>query len=261
MFRRTTVRKMGTALRAYVAAMAMAAACFLALGTAYAENERPAGLLWNQTGLPAVFPLQIKTTPGADYLVILSDVESNTEVLAAYARGGEFFRVLVPPGEFDIRIYYGTDWQGEEERFGTGAETGTITLPDPLRFSVKGYDRKSGHLIDLRGLIPGAEETAQVKPIDLCQNYQTVVAGREPSTEPRADPDGILDIRTILPTNLRALGPGLRPYPGYLSNSNLTPAERNLVELRYKSLKDRQAGSPELPKYRFRQDLRTRPCW
>ena len=97
--------------------------------------------------------------------------------------------------------------------------------------------------------------------IDLCQNYQTVIAGREPAAEPPPESDGILDIRTIPPRNLRALGPGLRPYPGYLANSNLTPAERNLAELRYKSLKNRQAGSPELPNYRFRQDLRTRPCW
>lgn len=261
MLGRTTFNKTNAVLRASLVVAIMSAVCLLALGPVNADSDRPAGLLWNRTGLPAVFPLQIKTTPGADYLVMLSDSSTNEEALAAYARGGEFFRVLVPPGLFDIQIYYGTNWRGEEERFGTGPETGTITLPDPLLFSVKGLDRKSGHLIDLRDVVRRTEETARVKPIDLCQNRQTVAAGRLPSGEAETHANGILDIRTIPPTNLRALGPRLRPEPGYLTNSNLTLRERNLAELRYKSLKNRQAGSPELPKYRFRQNFRMRPCW
>jgi hypothetical protein len=76
--------------------------------SAFAE-ERPQGLLWNRSGLPATIPLQIKTNAGVDYFLTLRDVERDRVVLAAYVWGGEFFQVLVPPGRFELVFASGDD--------------------------------------------------------------------------------------------------------------------------------------------------------
>ena len=125
--------------------------------TAAADEAQPAkhGLMWHRSGLPAVFPLQVKTLGPQGYYVTLTDVETERAVLAAYIEGGRFFRVLVPPGTFRVRFVYGNVWQGEEALFG---ETSSIfDVPEPLRFGVSGFNTKEGHLIDLRDLSPGLE--------------------------------------------------------------------------------------------------------
>lgn len=110
------------------------------------SDERPQGLLWNRSGLPATLPLLIKTTGDADYLLHLRDVERDRVVLAAYVRGGEFFQVLVPPGRFELVFASGEDWQGEAKLF--GVNTHIFTLDQPLKFRATMSQRK-GHLIDL----------------------------------------------------------------------------------------------------------------
>lgn len=134
---------------------------FVCLATASAAADRPQGLLWNRSGLPATLPLQVKTDPGRDYVLHLHSTETGTAVLAAYIRGGDFFRVLVPPGEFTLHFAAGTDWQGETALF--GPETRTFELDRPLRFRA-GFRHKKGHLIDLR-----AEADYAARSIALCQ--------------------------------------------------------------------------------------------
>lgn len=131
-----------------------------------AAIERPAGLMWNHSGLPLTLPLQVKSDPGADLYLQLSDPATGQAVLAAYVRGGAFFRVLVPPGRWALtfargRDAQGQDWQGEDGLF--GAATEVIALPEPLVFQTEGAARKSGHLIDLRGASP------VLRDIGLCQ--------------------------------------------------------------------------------------------
>ncbi len=111
-----------------------------------AAQQRPQGLLWHRSGLAATLPLQIKTEAGADYLLHLRDIETEQIVLAAYIRGGEFFRVLVPPGSFELMFSFGRNWQGEVMAF--GPETQSLTLDQSLTFSATAR-RKNGHLIDL----------------------------------------------------------------------------------------------------------------
>ncbi|WP_299418933.1 hypothetical protein [uncultured Shimia sp.] len=110
------------------------------------SEERPQGLLWNRSGLPATLPLLIKTTEDADYFLHLRDVEKDRVVLAAYVRGGEFFQVLVPPGRFELVFASGENWQGEAKLF--GVNTHIFTLDQPLKFWATMSQRK-GHLIDL----------------------------------------------------------------------------------------------------------------
>lgn len=116
---------------------------------AHAETPPKVGLLWQNTGLPAVFPLILKTDAGADYYLRLHAVDTGEAKLAAYAVGGRFFKVLVPPGTYDIRVASGTGWQGEADLFGPG--TRWIDIPEPLTFEVRNHATKGGHMIDLRG--------------------------------------------------------------------------------------------------------------
>ncbi|QFT58601.1 hypothetical protein FIU94_07135 [Sulfitobacter sp. THAF37] len=144
------------------------------------------GLMWNRSGLPAVFPLQLRTHPGLDYLLMLTPVNEDAAVLAAYARGGEFFRVLVPPGEFEVSIAAGREWQGEKRLF--GPDTRFFNLEAPLTFRVKGLSRRQGHVIDLRRVLedPEAIETASRS---LCQTLRLAPDERWLAV-PGPDPDG-----------------------------------------------------------------------
>lgn len=149
---------------------AVIVAGLLALSLASAAERPVTGLLWRSGDTPAVFPLQVRTRAGRDYHLVLVDAESGTETLAAYVRGGEFFRVLVPPGRYELSFAYGTDWQGEAALFGPGKDTGKISLSAPLTFGVAGLGRKFGHQVDLRGGTPGAPELAGISAQALCQS-------------------------------------------------------------------------------------------
>ena len=110
------------------------------------------------------FPLQVQTNKGADYLLQLRDIRSEKSILAAYIRGGEFFRVLVPPGRYDLLFVAGTEWKGEVEQF--SRTTQRFVLDPPLTFRAT-ISRKNGHLVDLR-------ETADITVRDwaICQRLE-----------------------------------------------------------------------------------------
>lgn len=140
----------------------------LVCGAAAEAGERPrAGLLWNRTGLPAVFPLQVKSPEGADYYLVLTSSGSGQEALAAYIRGGAFFKVLVPPGRYALRFASGTDWRGEEQLF--GPDTVVFALPEDLEFAIRGAGIKAGHLVVLTRDAPGAGLRAEVTGQFVCQ--------------------------------------------------------------------------------------------
>jgi len=131
--------------------------CLLLAGPALAQDRaeglaRPQGLLWSDTELPRTLPLQVKTAEGRDYYFVLRDVATGRDVIGAYAQGGAFFRLLVPPGLYELQIASGqeADWQGRAGLF--GAQTQRFVLEPPLGFGVTGYARKGGHLVDLRNL-------------------------------------------------------------------------------------------------------------
>jgi len=131
------------------------------------------GLMWNRSGLPAVFPLQVKTSTGQDYFLTLIDTETGKDTLAAFIIGGEFFKVLVPPGTFVVRFAAGDIWQGETTRFGPGTMTTVFELEQSLRFSIAGPGMKAGHLVDLTGNARGQLVTAKVKSQSICQALDT----------------------------------------------------------------------------------------
>lgn len=152
----------------------------LAWGAAPAQAADPDGvaikhgLMWHRSGLPAVFPLQVKTLGPQDYYVTLTNVDSDETVLAAYIEGGRFFRVLVPPGTFEVRFAYGNVWQGEEALFGPEGKTAFFDMPDPLTFGVRNFNTKGGHLVDLRDISPGQEARVVPEALFVCQGMRLV---------------------------------------------------------------------------------------
>lgn len=134
-----------------------------------AGSPQPIGLMWNKSGLPAVFPLQVKTPRGADYFLTLVNDDTGEEALAAYIEGGTFFKVLVPPGVFRLRFTTGEVWHGEEELFGSGEKTRTFELKKPLTFEVLSLGTKAGHLVDITNVETGEPWQASVKDQLICQ--------------------------------------------------------------------------------------------
>lgn len=128
------------------------------------------GLWWNRSGLPAVFPLQIVSPAGRDYHVLLSDAETGDDALAAYFRGGTFFRILVPPGNLNLEIAHGTEWLDDEGKFAPGALTGRVSV-GPLDFRVAGAARKEGHLIRLEPAGSDTQIAATVRGFAFCQTF------------------------------------------------------------------------------------------
>jgi len=159
------------------------------------------GLLWHQSGLPATFPLQVRTPAGQDYHLTLIDVETQRPVLAAYIAGGRFFRVLVPPGTFILRFDHGQIWLGHVERFGSGDGTGAFILEPPLTFAIDGINRKAGHLVDLRGAFQ-PEPVVDVWPDAICQSID-VTLEPSPGTEALATQAPDRDISKDPLTQLR----------------------------------------------------------
>ena len=148
-------------------------------------DQMRGGLLWNKTGLPAVFPLQVRTDPGADYYLLLTDTKTSHPALAAYIEGGKFFRVLVPPGEYALHFAYGEVWQGEDDLFGQDGRTRFYSLPKVLQFRTEGLARKNGHLIDLSRMLGGDTLEASLKSVTICQTMHLAYADR-PHSDPSA---------------------------------------------------------------------------
>jgi hypothetical protein len=160
------------------------------------------GLLWLRSPLPSVFPLQVKTATDRDYHLTLIDSETGQETLSAYIRGGEFFRVLVPPGSYMLRFAVGVEWHDEDALF--GSETQIFELSAPLRFGTRGVAIKDGHLVDLRNL-SDTKETAFTTRLSICQ-IVSVSLQAEPDRPYEtgfntiiAPPENMFDLPALIP--------------------------------------------------------------
>jgi hypothetical protein len=113
-------------------------------------------LIRNATGLPLVFPLQIRSVPGTDYHVVLRDAENGTIALEAALEGGRFFRVLAPPGQFNLHL----------TRRDTTTQAPDVSL-GTLDFGVSGLGTKAGYTVDLTRL--WIDGKIDVRPFNICQ--------------------------------------------------------------------------------------------
>lgn len=131
---------------------------------ARADDRPQAGLMWNRSGLPATLPLVVRTMAGRDHAVFLSDAEGR-DIMAGYIRGGDLFRLLVPPGTWRVRFAHGRTWQGEGKLFGPATEWTLIERP--MAFGA-GIARRHGHIIRLIES-DGRMQVASIGPMDQCQ--------------------------------------------------------------------------------------------
>lgn len=132
----------------------------------WAEDRPRAGLLWNRSGLPATFPLIVKTLPGRDYLMLVTPPEGGDAVMAGYIRGGDFFRLLLPPGQWKLRFAHGTDWQGQDRLFGDDTEW--AEMAETLDFRVLGLNRRRAYVVNLVQQA-GRIVVADAQPRQECQ--------------------------------------------------------------------------------------------
>lgn len=157
---------------AMIVALTLAPVAAVSDGDQDGAATPPAGLMWNRTGLPAVFPLQVKTPPGQDHVLTLIDADTGTAALAGYIKGGAFFKVLVPPGTFRLKFAFGDVWHGQADLFGPGADTQVFELPRPLTFETRGLGVKAGHVVDLSARRPGEIAGVTFKDQLICQSFR-----------------------------------------------------------------------------------------
>ena len=151
------------------AALGAALGALLLILAALPLRADESGLLWNRSGLPATFPLQVRSDPGLHWRVTLIDSGSGAPALAAHFRGGRFFRVLVPPGTYTLVFEAGPDWRGAG--FGAGGPTRSFAYGRQLVFGVRGLSRKVGHIVDIRAA--GQQAQAPVpRRLAICQRQR-----------------------------------------------------------------------------------------
>lgn len=143
---------------------------FCALASATWAEAPAHGLMWNKTGLPAVFPLQVKTAHKVDTQVTLIDASSGQRALAAYIEGGRFFKVLVPPGEFVLEFQ---QVQKRADAIDEAAEAQVFFLDQALTFAVRN-GVKVGHSVDLTDPATGIV----LKESFICQRYRVTRPSR-----------------------------------------------------------------------------------
>lgn len=242
-------------------------ALFVLLMAAPALAElRPQGLMWNRTGLPAIFPFQLRSDPGEDYYIVLTRADTGAPALAAYASGGAVFRVLVPPGDYRVSIAVGVGWRGETALF--GPKTRHIRLETPLHFGAEGRARRVGNLIDLRRETLGAGG-GRISTVGLCRGAdapEVVATGLKrgvvpppPKTPPvpaapntRADilaeprrPEAVLPPPDQPPRALDAPDPFAAPF----ATPNKTPIPLPKVATGGASVPGAGPGAGQVPKF------------
>ncbi|WP_295047004.1 hypothetical protein [uncultured Paracoccus sp.] len=173
---------------------------------AWADDRPRAGLMWNRSGLPATLPLVVKTMPGRDYVVFLAPPEGGDPVMAGYIRGGDFFRLLVPPGTWAVLFAHGREWQGDDALF--GPLTDWTRMDRPMTFGA-GVARKQGHIIRLieNG---GKMQVVSAGRLDLCQGLmlttETVKLDQERDDPNRLPTPGLRRLDTDLDVRTRVCG-------------------------------------------------------
>ena len=122
------------------------------------------GLLAKNGPLPATIPLQIRTDAGHDFSVALSDPATDAPVISGYLRGGEFFRLLVPPGTHQVTIAAGQagDWQSVDTGFSDGMQA-KLTLDFDIR-----ADRRQGHQMTV-AIVDGGLRVTDRRDQVICQ--------------------------------------------------------------------------------------------
>lgn len=151
----------------------------------WADDRPRAGLLFHRSGLPATLPLVVKTFAGKDYVIFLTSPDNGRAIMAGYIRGGQHFRLVVPPGRWRVRFAYGKDWQGEDALFGTGTKWANYDEVLEFRAGMRNY---RGHVITLIEE-NGRMIVVQADPREICQAGRWTTDDLRPQWPDDIDPD------------------------------------------------------------------------
>ncbi|HRK41771.1 MAG TPA: hypothetical protein PLH11_01900 [Gemmobacter sp.] len=120
---------------------------FALLVPVVARAEPAHGMIRAETALPRTFPLVLRLPPGQSGHLTVTDPATGVVILTAYGRAGTPLRVLVPPGDWSVRVATGTAWQDETRFFGPDTRIETF---GPLRFDIHGLNARKGYVLTLR---------------------------------------------------------------------------------------------------------------
>ena len=122
------------------------------------------GAIRNHTSASRVAPLEIKTSPGSNYLVKLEDVSSKQNVIDVFVYGGKTLEIEVPLGSFLIKYASGEIWYGYQYNFGP---KGSYNKADRIfHFRYEGQ-QISGYTISLYRVSDGNLSITQINPAEF----------------------------------------------------------------------------------------------
>jgi hypothetical protein len=122
------------------------------------------GVILKRTTADSVAPFQIKTSPGANYVVKLVDAMTGASVVGIYVVGGHTLEVNVPLGRYKMRYASGQIWYGFKHRF--GPKTEYAKADDIFDFAIQG-NQISGYTVELIRQMDGNLATRQIDAKDF----------------------------------------------------------------------------------------------
>lgn len=120
------------------------------------------GVVWNRTGREPVAPFSLRTRPGSNYFIKLVDARTGADALALMVKGGQYFEVDVPVGDYKMRYATGTIWYGEDLLFGSDT-TNYYQADAVMDFYISG-NQVAGHEVELILQANGNLRTDKISP-------------------------------------------------------------------------------------------------
>jgi hypothetical protein len=112
----------------------------------------------------AIAPFEIKSSPGANYLVKLEDSLSGQDVMTIFVQGGNTVQVDVPLGTYLVKYASGEHWYGYVDLF--GKDTAYAKADETFSFFTEGNEIK-GYSITLYKVEGGNLTTTTINRNDF----------------------------------------------------------------------------------------------
>ncbi len=108
----------------------------------------PSGEVRAIKNISRVAPLEIRTSPGKNYLVKLSYVNSRETVISVFVRGGDTVKIKAPLGTYTLKYASGDTWYGYKNNIWFGPSTTYTKADESLIFTSTG-NGYYGHTVTL----------------------------------------------------------------------------------------------------------------
>lgn len=119
---------------------------------------------WFGAPRAVVAPLEIKSSPGASYLVKLTDANGGGDVMTIFVVGGKTANVKVPLGNYVIKYVSGSVWYGYQLYFGPN---GSYARTEKTFEFMRDSDGVTGYKVTLYAVQNGNLKTNQIEAKDF----------------------------------------------------------------------------------------------